>query len=51
MKVKFNMLNMIKPKSLYNEGMKVLSYSERRQDIAARHDKGWSRGGEELSYY
>ena len=29
-KVKFNMLNMIKPKSLYNEGMKVLIYSEKR---------------------
>jgi len=29
MKVKFNLLNFIKPKSLYNEGMKVLIYSEK----------------------
>jgi len=34
MKVKFNMLNMIKSKSLYNEGMKVLCYSEQRQTSA-----------------
>ena len=34
LKVKFNMLNMIKSKSLFNEGMKVLNYSERRQEIA-----------------
>jgi len=32
-KVKFNMLNMIKTKSLYNEGMKVMSYSEKRQEF------------------
>ena len=32
LKVKFNMLNMIKSKSLYNEGMKVLIYSEKRQE-------------------
>jgi hypothetical protein len=30
LKVKFNMLNMIKSKSLYNEGMKVLIYSAKR---------------------
>lgn len=29
-KVKFNMLNMIKNKSLYNDGMKILFYSEKR---------------------
>jgi len=32
LKVKFNMLNMIKSKSLYNEGMKVLIYSEKKQE-------------------
>ena len=31
LKVKFNMLNMIKSKSLYNDGMKVLIYSEKKQ--------------------
>jgi len=51
MKVKFNMLNMIKPKSLYNEGMKVLSYSERRQETAPAEERGWTRGGEDMSYY
>ena len=42
-KVKFNMLNMIKSKSLYNDGMKVLIYSEKRQDIHAdnREELGW----------
>lgn len=53
MKVKFNMLNMIKPKSLYNEGMKVLTYSEKRQEhaTAAGEEGGWTRGGDDLSYY
>jgi cytosolic carboxypeptidase protein 2/3 len=51
-KVKFNLLNMIKSKSLYNEGMKVLSYSERAQELAEKdEEKGWSRGGEDMSYY
>ena len=30
LKVKFNMLNMIKNKSLYNDGMKVLMYSVKK---------------------
>ena len=64
MKVKFNMLNMIKAKSLYNEGMKVLIYSEKRQewvkerrssDSASKKDlklqEGWTRGGQHLSYF
>lgn len=44
---------MIKPKSLYNEGMKVLCYSEKKQDIAetdSEVQKGWHRTGEDLSY-
>lgn len=58
------MLNMIKGKSLYNEGMKVLIYSEKRQEwvkekkesgSASKKDKelqeGWTRGGEDLSYF
>ena len=52
MKVKFNMLNMIKSKSLYNDGMKVLMYSEKRQDAKKKQeDKGWIRTGEDMSYY
>lgn len=62
--MKFNMLNMIKSKSLYNEGMKVLIYSEKRQDwvkekresdSASKKERalqqGWIRGGEEMSYF
>jgi hypothetical protein len=52
MKVKFNLLNMIKSKSLYNDGMKVLIYSNRRNENMNRiaGDKtstasGWIRGG------
>ena len=47
------MLNMIKPKSLYNEGLKVLAYSMKRQDENEGNpdEQGWIRGGEDLSYY
>lgn len=53
MKVKFNLLNMIKSKSLYNDGMKVLIYSEKRQDQfqESPEELGWHRGGEDMSYY
>lgn len=52
-RVKFNMLNMIKSKSLFTEGMKVMYYSEQRQENPKKtpEEKGWSRGGEEYSYY
>lgn len=48
MKVKFNMLNMIKSKSLYNEGMKVIIYSEKKNEI---NGKGWFRGGSDIAYF
>lgn len=48
MKVKFNLVNFIKPKSLYNEGMKVLIFSEKEQE---KQNKGWFRGGEDYSYF
>ena len=57
LKVKFNMLNMIKPKSLYNDGMKVLIYSEKKQVQAAdleggvHAEGGWHRGGDDIGYY
>ncbi len=47
-KVKFNFLNFIKPKSLYNEGMKVLIHSEKKFET---ENVGWFRGGEDISYY
>ena len=46
--VRFNMLNLCKPDSLYNEGMKILVYSERK---AAHKDVGWHRSGTKISYY
>ena len=61
LKVKFNMLNMIKSKSLYNDGMKVLIHSGKRQDASEEAKyipeeereamKGWYRGGEDMAYF
>lgn len=47
------MLNMIKSKSLYTEGMKVMYYSEKRQENLKKktEHKGWCRGGEDYSYF
>lgn len=47
------MLNMIKSKSLYTDGMKVLYYSEKRQQNQRKkpEQKGWSRGGDDISYF
>ena len=47
------MLNMIKSKSLYNDGMKMLMYSEKRQEAPRKKEdeKGWTRCGEDLSYF
>lgn len=42
------MLNLCKPDSLYNEGMKVLIYSEKH---AKEKNIGWYRGGTKTSYY
>ena len=39
------MLNMIKSKSLYNEGMKVLIYSEKRQEHVEQAEEGKSTEG------
>lgn len=46
--VRFNMMNLCKPDSLYNEGMKILVYSER---IAQHKDVGWHRAGTKIGYY
>ena len=42
------MLNLSKPDSLFNEGMKVLIYSEK---LSEDKDIGWQRGGTKISYY
>lgn len=46
--VRFSLLNLCKPDSLYNEGMKVLVYSERK---ALEEDIGWHRDGHKIAYY
>lgn len=39
LKYSFNILNLAKPDSLYNDGMRVLVFSEKR------HPQEWFRGG------
>ena len=47
--VKFNILNLAKPDSLYNYGMRILSYSvcSRQGD----EELGWHRIGKDINYY
>mmetsp|Transcript_4988 Transcript_4988/g.18739 ORF Transcript_4988/g.18739 Transcript_4988/m.18739 type:complete len:969 (-) Transcript_4988:1282-4188(-) len=45
---KFNLINLLKPDSLYNYGMKPLIYSE---NDAKNKKKGWYRGGQNICYY
>jgi len=42
------MLNLSKPDSLFNEGMKVLVYSEKHSESK---DIGWHRAGSKIAYY
>lgn len=45
---RFNIINLLKPDSLYNHGMKPLLYSEIN---AQRYNKGWGRCGQDVCYY
>lgn len=45
---RFNIINLLKPDSLYNHGMRPLMYSEIE---AKKHGKGWVRGGKDVCYY
>ena len=45
---KFNILNMVKPTSVYNEGMRPLHYSS---IDAATKGIGWARCGDRIAYY
>ena len=45
---KFNVINLTKPDSLYNYGMRPLIYSEKE---AALDGTGWQRRGEDICYY
>lgn len=46
--MRFNILNLSKPDSLFNDGMKILVYSE---SMAEDKDIGWTRGCHKISYY
>ena len=45
---KFNIINLMKPDSLYNHGMRPLVYSDTE---ARRSGRGWVRGGSDICYY
>lgn len=45
---RFNFINMVKPTSVYNEGMRPLMYSATKADM---EKIGWHRGGENIIYY
>jgi hypothetical protein len=46
--VKFNILNLVKGASLYNQGMQVVVYS---QHCFVHEGRGWFRGGEQIAYF
>lgn len=46
---KFNIINLIKPESSYNQGMKPLIYSKR--EVEQESGIGWLRDGENICYY
>jgi hypothetical protein len=48
MKVRFNIINLMKPDSLYNYGMRILSFSTK---IKESEGMGWHRIGDSISYY
>ncbi|CDW76244.1 zinc carboxypeptidase family protein [Stylonychia lemnae] len=45
---RFNIINLLKPDSLYNHGMRPLMYSEIQ---AKKYGKGWFRNGKDVCYY
>lgn len=45
---KFNVINLTKPDSLYNYGMRPLIYSEKEANLDGT---GWQRRGEDICYY
>lgn len=48
MKVKFNILNLAKPDSLYNYGMKILAFSANDKKTK---NLGWQRLGTDIAYF
>lgn len=47
-KVRFNIINLAKPDSLYNQGMRVLAFS---QNSSKSDDLGWYRTGTDIRYF
>lgn len=47
-KVRFNILNYSKPDSLFNYGMKVSVYSDKKSE---RKNMGWHKDGEDIRYF
>ena len=47
-KIRFNILNYSKADSLFNYGMKVSIYSEKKAD---KHNIGWHKGGDDIRYF
>jgi hypothetical protein len=45
---KFNIINLIKPDSSYNQGQKPLIYSVKTAD---QEKMGWKRAGHNICYY
>lgn len=45
---RFNIINLLKPDSLYNHGMQPLMYSDKE---AKANGKGWHRAGKDICYY
>ena len=45
---RFNIINLLKPDSLYNHGMRPLMYSNLD---ACKFGKGWTRAGKDVCYY
>lgn len=45
---KFNILNLMKADSLYNQGLKVLMYSVKGEKL---DNTAWYRGGENICYF
>lgn len=45
---RFNIINLVKPDSLYNHGMKPLMYSKKEAETKFN---GWHRCGSDIRYY
>jgi hypothetical protein len=47
-KIRFNIINLLKPKSLYCDGAKIVTYSEKKAEL---ENIGWHRSCENITYY